>query len=438
MPNLLSGARTMVSHIADRLQAGLSVELWNGEVLPLGPGARDDIRIVIASPDAVGRLMRSPRLMTLVELCISGAIDIKGGSPLEALGRWDHMRALALRRTVDRKLMLKAAWPFLFARETGDGKLSFGKRVLPRFGRGRDDGAMIEFHYDVSNAFYELFLDPEMQYSAGYFADLDTSLADAQTAKLDRICRKLQLGPADHLLDIGCGWGGLACHAAQFFGCTVHGVTLSKEQHDAARERARSRGLEKLVTIELRDFRTIATPGAYSKIVQVGMFEHVGIDNHDSYFGHVHQLLKGGGLYLHQASTRRAPHDLKTYRKRTPYMKVLNRYIFPGGELDYLGLTITNMERNAFEVRDVETMREHYYLSLKSWSEALYRRREEAIEEVGPERVRLWLLYFALSCVGFWRGAIYDFQTVAQKRQTGLSGLPLARADSAVDAAPIA
>lgn len=204
-------------------------------------------------------------------------------------------------------------------------------------------------------------------------------------------------------------------------------MTLSQQQYDAAQERVRNRGLERLVTIELRDFRTIAPPAAYSKIVQVGMFEHVGIDNHDGFFGHVHGLLKSGGLYLHQASTRRASRDLADFRKRTGYMKVLNRYIFPGGELDYLGLTVTNLERNAFEIRDVETMREHYYLSLKHWSEALYLRRDEAIEQVGPERVRLWLLYFALSGMGFWRGAIYDFQTLAQKRQTGLSGLPLER-----------
>jgi len=425
----VDGARAIVAHIAERLEADLSVELWNEDVLPLGPAARDDIRIVITSPEAIGKLMRSPRLMTLVELFVSGAILIRGGSPLEALGRWDHLKAVALRRTVDRAFLLKAAWPFLLVRKTSDEKLTFARRVLPRFGSGRDDGAMIEFHYDVSNAFYSLFLDPEMQYSAAYFRTADTSLAQAQIAKLDRICRKLHLGEADELLDIGCGWGGLACHAAQHFGAKVHGVTLSREQHDAAQERVRSRGLGDLVTIELRDFRTITSPGAYSKIVQVGMFEHVGIDNHDAFFRHVHGLLKSGGLYLHQASTRRASTDLSSFRKRTGYMKVLNRYIFPGGELDYLGLTITNLERNAFEVRDVETMREHYYLSLKGWSEALYLRRDEAIAEVGPERVRLWLLYFALSCVGFWRGAIYDFQTVAQKRQTGMSGLRLGRGD---------
>lgn len=427
MSRLVTGARALIAHVAERLEADLSVELWNGDVLPLGPSARDDIRIVIRSPDAIARLLRSPRLMTVVELFVSGAVAIEGGSPLEALGRWDHLKALALTRSVDRKLVIKAAWPFLFFREGTDGRLAFGGRVRQRFEHGRDDGALVRFHYDVSNAFYALFLDPEMQYSPGYFKDAGTSLADAQIAKLDHICRKLRLGGDDHLLDIGCGWGGLVCHAAQHFGATALGVTLSPEQFDAAQERVRSRGLGNRVRIELRDFRSLEEQGAFTKIAQVGMFEHVGIDNHDAYFRHVHGLLKPRGLYLHDAITRRAPLDLKRFRKRTAYMKVLNRYIFPGGELDHLGMTITNLERHGFEVRDVESMREHYYLALKKWSEALYAKREEAIREVGAERVRLWLLYFALCCVGFRRGAIYDFQTIAMKRRSGPSGLPPTR-----------
>ena len=136
-------------------------------------------------------------------------------------------------------------------------------------------------------------------------------------------------------------------------------------------------------------------------------------------------LLAPGGLYLHQATTRRATRDLSRFRKRTAYMKVINRWIFPGGELDYLGMTATNLERWGFEVRDVESMREHYYLTLKAWSERLYARRQEAVAEAGLTRTRLWLLYFALSCTGFWRGVLCDFQTLAQKKVTGLSGLPL-------------
>lgn len=423
----LNGARIIIAHIAARLEADLSVELWNGEVLPLGPNARDDIRIVIASPAAIGRLLRSPRLMTLVEVYIAGDIDVKGASPLEALGRWDHLRAVRLARTVDKRVILRAALPFLFSRKPVDAGMGFGSRVRAVFGRGRDDSAMIQFHYDVSNAFYALFLDPEMQYSSAVFASADSRLADAQIAKMDLICRKLDLKPGDRLFDLGCGWGGLACHAAENYGAIVHGVTLSQEQFDGAIERVRSRGLQDRVTIELRDYRTIDTPEAYDKIAQIGMFEHVGLDNHDAHFRHMHRLLAAGGLYLHQATTRRATRDLARFRKRTAYMKVINRYIFPGGELDHIGMTATNLERFGFEVRDVEAMREHYHLTMRAWSERLYANRQAAIAEAGLTRTRLWLLYLALSCTGFKRGVLCDFQTVAAKRQATLTGLPLDR-----------
>ena len=428
MSKYLTGARTIVAHVAQALRADLSVELWNGEVLPLGPGARSDIRILISSPHVVARLLRSPGLMTIVEEHIAGGIQIVGGSPLEAFGRWDHMRALALRHTLNRKTLLRAAWPFLLLRERPERRLSFSSRVQRKFGRGRDDKTMVGFHYDVSNEFYQLFLDPEMQYSPGYFASEATSLADAQVAKLDRICSKLQLNGDDRLLDIGCGWGGLACHAALRFGCRVHGVSLSEEQLGYAHAKVEQLGLADKVTLELRDFRSLTSAGAYTKVVQVGMFEHVGLDNHDAYFQHVHHLIEEGGLYLHDAITRRAPKDLKSFRHPTAYMRFINRYIFPGGELDYLGLTITNLERHNFEVRDVESMREHYYLSLKNWSEALYRQYPKAESLVGADRARLWLLYLGMCAMGFWRGAVYDFQIVARKRSTGLAGLHVGRA----------
>ncbi|WP_375286689.1 class I SAM-dependent methyltransferase [Sphingomonas sp.] len=423
-----AAAREIVAEIARHLQADLSVELWTGAVLPLGPDARDDIRIRIASPGAIGALLRSPSLMTLVEVYLAGDVEVMGASPLEALGRWEHLRAVGLARAVDRRRLLKAALPFVTARRPREAAMPFAARVRAVFGRGRDDVAMVQHHYDVSNAFYELFLDPEMQYSSAVFATPETSLADAQIAKMDLICRKLALRPGDRLLDIGCGWGGLACHAAEHFGARVHGVTLSNEQLAGARARVARRGLEDRITLELRDYRDVTEAEGYDRIVQIGMFEHVGIDNHDRHFAHVHRLLKPQGLYLHQATTRRATRDLAKFRKRTAYMAVINRYIFPGGELDHIGMTVTNLERYGFEVRDVDSMREHYYLSLRRWSEALYANRDAAIAEAGETRTRLWLLYLALSCMGFWRGVLCDFQTLAQKRQVGPSGLPMDRA----------
>jgi cyclopropane-fatty-acyl-phospholipid synthase len=356
---------------------------------------------------------------------LSGDLDITGGSPLEALGRWDHLKAVHLKRNLDRSVVLRAALPFITARAPADAGMGFAARVRRIAGRGRDDLAMIQFHYDVSNAFYALFLGSEMQYSAAVFAAPDQALDAAQAAKLDLICTKLRLGPGKRLLDIGCGWGGLAAHAAERFGAVVHGVTLSQAQYDAAWQRVRARGLEGQVEIELRDYRTLDTPERYDAIAQIGMFEHVGLDNHDTFFARMARLLAPAGFYLHQATTRRATRDLSRFRRRTAYMKVINRWIFPGGELDYLGMTATNLERWGFEVREVESMREHYWLTLKAWSERLYARREEAVAEAGLARTRLWLLYLALSCTGFWRGVLCDFQTLAQKKVTGLSGLPL-------------
>lgn len=423
----LADARAIISHIATHLQADCSVELWNGEVVPLGPNARDDIRIRIASPAAIGRLVRSPRLTTLVEVYLAGDLDITGASPLDALDRWDHLRAVHLKRHVNKRLILRHALPFLLARPPRDPGMSFAARVRRVAGRGRDDQGMIQFHYDVSNAFYALFLGEAMQYSSAVYTAFDEDLDSAQRTKLDLICSKLRLAPGARLLDIGCGWGGLACHAAEHYGATVHGVTLSQAQLDAALERVRSKGLQDRVTLELRDYRTLDNAEAYDAIAQIGMFEHVGIDNHDTFFSQMARLLKPAGLYLHQATTRRATRDLTRFRRQSAYMKVINRWIFPGGELDYIGMTATNLERWGFEVRDVDTMREHYHLTLKAWSERLYARRDEAAAEAGLTRTRLWLLYFALSCMGFWRGVLCDFQTLAQKKVTGLSGLPLRR-----------
>ena len=421
----IANARAIVANVAQHLNADCAVELWNGEVLPLGAGARDDIRIRIASPAAVGRLLRSPRLTTLVELHIAGEITIVGGSPLDVLARWDHVAAVNLTRNLDRTLVLRNALPFLTVRAPGDGGLGFASRVRRIAGRGRDDAGMIRFHYDVSNDFYQLFLDERMQYSAAVFDTADTSLGEAQRTKLDLICAKLRLKPGDRLLDIGCGWGGLAEHAADHYGATVHGVTLSEAQLALARERTARFGDR--VRLELRDYRTIDAAESYDAIAQIGMFEHVGIDNHDTFFAQMARLLRPGGLYLHQATTRRATRDLSRFRRRSPYMAVINRWIFPGGELDYLGMTVTNLERWGFEVRDVETMREHYHLTLKAWSERLYARRDEAAAIAGEARTRLWLLYLALACTGFWRGVLCDFQTLSQKKVTGLSGLPLRR-----------
>lgn len=422
-------ARRIVAHVADLLQADLSLRLWNGEVLPLGPNARDDIQIVIARPSAVRRLLLKPGLMTFFELFATGDIRIEGGSPLEAADRWDHGRAVHLARRADKMLVARAAVPFLL------GGSDAGATELPEWDKtgndgigadkaGRSDRDFIQFHYDVGNDFYALFLDPEMVYSSAYFLDHDTSLERAQEEKLDRICKKLRLKPGQKLLDVGCGWAGLSCWAARNYGVTVHGVTLSQAQLDFGRAKVKALGLEDRITLELQDYRNITASGEYDAISQVEMFEHVGFANHERHFLEMKRLLKPGGLYFHQASVRRGGRDPI---KPTNTTKVITRFIFPGGELDTIGMTVTNLGRLGFETLDVEDMREHFELTLKHWEDRLYDRREEAYTLVGEARTRLWLIYFALFKKAFERGSVLVYQTVAQKRRPGPSGLPLDR-----------
>ena len=369
--------------------------------------------------------------MTLFEMFGSGDLRVEGGSPLDAADRWDHGRAVHLARNLDKMQMLRDATPFLLG--GGDDAAT----ELPAWdatgddGVGRDRGArrdqdFIQFHYDVGNDFYALFLDPEMVYSSAYFTDHGATLEAAQAEKLDRICRKLRLKPGQRILDCGCGWAGLACWAAGKYGVQVHGVTLSQAQLDYGRAKVARLGLEHLVTLELKDYREVDEAGGYDAIAQVEMFEHAGFANHEKHFNQMRRLLKPGGLYFHQASVRRGGRDAL---KPTPTTRVITRFIFPGGELDTIGMTVTNLGRLGFETLDVEDMREHFELTLQHWTQRLYARREEAYVLVGEARARLWMIYFALFKKGFERGSVQVYQTVAQKRRPGPSGLSLDRAD---------
>ena len=421
----LVAARAIVRLLADHLNADLSVRLWNGEVLPLGSNAKDDIQIAVASPQAVRRLLLRPRLETIFELYASAEIEVIGAHPLAAADRWSHGRAVKLARSLPTARLLRLAIPFLFAStRQSNAAPAFAKRHGESV---RPDRDMIRFHYDVSNRFYGLFLDREMVYSSAYFSHAAEDLDQAQISKLDQICRKLRLKPGDKLLDIGCGWGALACHAARVYGADVHGITLSKTQHEHAVSKVQRLGLQDKVIIQLGDYRSLTGEGTYDKVSQIEMFEHVGFDAHERHFTHIHHLLKPRGLYLHQSSVRRGGRDLSRFRRPTGTTRTITRYIFPGGELDYIGLTVTNLGRFGFEVHDVQNMREHFLLTLKHWIERLYARREEAAAEVGWPRTRLWLAYFSVFAKGFERGAVLVYQTVASKRAPGPSGLPLMR-----------
>jgi len=429
----LDAATRLARQVAEALQADLSLRLWDGSVVRLGDQARDDIQLVIGGPQALRALILRPGLATLFRLFATGALAVEGGSPLEALDRIDHGRLMHLRKRLNLWAVARTALPLLLA--SGDKGATVPDWHDARDGEGqghdrRRDADFIRFHYDVGNEFYGLFLDPAMIYSSAVFPQEKAGLDEAQQHKLDLICRKLNLKPGQRLLDIGCGWGGLACHAARHFGVTVHGVTLSPAQLEYGQAEVARQGLGDQVTLELVDYRDIDVEGVYDAVSQVEMFEHLGFRNHDAHFARVHRLLKPGGLYFHQASVRRGhgPADRNGAPRPTATTRTITRFIFPGGELDTLGMTAAALGRHGFEVLDVQTLREHFERTLRIWSQRLYDNRERAEALAGAPRTRLWLVYFALFARGFQRGAVNVHQTVARRHRAGPSGLPMDRA----------
>jgi cyclopropane-fatty-acyl-phospholipid synthase len=421
----------LIRHIGQIFQVDMSAILWDGRVVPLCDKPSSDLALKICDPGVITTLLRAPKLWTAIELLLNGRIRIVNGLFFEFEPRRqdfeDKIRA-GLWRKIDKMTALFALAPFLLgSRKASAPTLEFAGAIPSRVEAGRDDKALVQFHYDLSNDFYALFLDPLMVYSCAYFPDWNASLEDAQRAKLDIVCRKLRLAPGDRFLDIGCGWGALVIHAAKTYGVQAHGVTLSQAQFDFAQARVAEAGLADRVKIELKDYRELT--GEYDKIASVGMFEHVGLDNHAAYFSKIYSLLRVRGLLLNHAIALRA--QRKSSRKKAPEYEAITRYIFPGGDLDHIGLSLDNLEIHEFDVHDVEGLREHYAKTCRIWAERLYARRAEAETMIGEVKTHLWLLYLARSAIGFERGASAIFQTLASKRAPSalVSGLPPTRRD---------
>lgn len=414
------------AHRALGLQFGF--ELWDGSTVPTDLPSYA-MRLVIARESVVAALVRRPKLDTLVNAHVAGLLDLKNGTLFDLADQRPQGKIGRHLKGISKLKALTTAAHFLRAPAEMPRPLD-----RPREGTGSRDGkpstnkANIAYHYDVSNDFYRLFLDPEMVYTCAYFQpDWHEDLARAQVDKLDMICRKLRLKPGERLLDIGCGWGALICHAAQHYGVKAVGVTLAEEQAALAREKIARLGLQERVEVILKDFTLME--GEFDKISSIGMFEHVGIANHPTYFRTVHRLLRPRGLYLHHTIARRAKRSTRAFGRLKPEAKAIMRYIFPGAELDHLGMSVSNLERFGFEVHDVEAWREHYQRTTRLWWENLSRNRAQAEAEVGPETTRAWLLYLAGVSLGFQRGVIGVNQTLASKRTRGPSGLPSSRAD---------
>ncbi|MET8290517.1 class I SAM-dependent methyltransferase [Streptomyces sp. NPDC048448] len=285
----------------------------------------------------------------------------------------------------------------------------------------RSDRRAISHHYDVGNDFYEIVLGPSMVYSCAYWED-DGTLEGAQRDKLELIARKLALRPGQRLLDVGCGWGSMAIHAAREHGVSVVGVTLSQEQAAYARKRVADEGLTDRVEIRVQDYRDVAD-GPYDAISSIGMAEHVGAERYLEYAEVLYRLLAPGGRLLNHQIGRRPQRDESTYSVD----EFIDAYVFPDGELAPVGTTVTQLERAGFEVRDVESIREHYALTLRHWVANLEAQWPRAVQLTSPGRARVWRLYMAASALAFERNRIGVNQVLAVRtpEPSGASGLPL-------------
>jgi len=424
----LQAIRDLLAHVRDHLGLEMGFVLWDGSTIPanLSP---DALAIMIADEGAIAALIRRPKLDTLLNLLVSARIALRNGTIFDLMAQRPGVRPKHALKAIDKTLALKTAARFLFVPRGGPWPLEAVRGDLAsREGSESADRENIQYHYDLSNEFYALFLDAEMVYSCAFFAELHDDIAKAQRDKLDMICRKLRLKPDDTFLDIGCGWGALPIHAARHYGVRAHGVTLAEQQYTYAKNKIARLGLQDRVTIEFKDYSRL--DGEFDKIASVGMFEHVGSGNYPLYFKTMHRLLKSGGLYLHHAIARPAKRtDREFFRKHSKEAHAVARYIFPGGELDHIGMSVSNLERHGFEVHDVEGWREHYARTTRLWHDRLLANQPAAEREVGAVKTRLWLLYLAGVSIGFERGRVNIFQTLASKRRRGASVVPLSRAD---------
>ncbi|WDZ89482.1 cyclopropane-fatty-acyl-phospholipid synthase family protein [Nocardiopsis sp. HUAS JQ3] len=401
-----------------------------------GSGAGDpgsDVALHVRTPVAVNYLAQSPNAVGLARAYVSGHLELEGDM------------YTALRRMAD----------FVFADGFGVsvrdavaiarsvGWVKFVNRVAPppqEMRRGRlsglgwrhskqRDAEVIHHHYDVSNAFYEMVLGPSMTYTCAVFDDgdgapdrvgrFDGALESAQFRKYELVSRKLGLEPGMRLLDVGCGWGGMVMHAAREHGVRALGVTLSKEQADWAAKRIAQEGLSELAEVRHMDYRDVPD-GSYDRISSIGLTEHVGADNLASYFASLNDKLVPGGRLLNHCITR-PRNDLPSLKRGG----VINRYVFPDGELEGPGRIQTAMNDAGFEIRHQENLREHYALTLRHWGANLDRNWDEAVAEVGAGTARVWRLYMAGCVLGFERDVVQLHQILGVKLDGTEAHVPL-------------
>ncbi|MFH8259380.1 class I SAM-dependent methyltransferase [Streptomyces roseolus] len=424
----MADAATRLANLAeDLLGSPLPVRLRAWDRSEAGP-AGDGPVLVVRDRKALRRMIWKPGELGLARAWVAGEIDVEGDL-YEAL---DRLSGLIWERGGETRGLLASARDPRTRAAAGELLRLAGPLPPPKppaeeaKGRGggrhsrRSDRQAISHHYDVGNDFYALVLGPSMVYSCAYWTDGGT-LEEAQRDKLDLVARKLALKEGDRLLDVGCGWGSMAIHAAREYGARVVGITLSREQAAFARKRIAEEGLTDRIEIRVQDYRDVPD-GPFDAISSIGMAEHVGAAKYREYADLLYGLLKPGGRLLNHQISRRPEPDEEAYRV-DPF---IDAYVFPDGELAPMGRTLTALEDAGFEVRDVEALREHYGLTLRRWVANLEKDWERAVRLTSPGRARIWRLYMAASAVSFERNRIGVNQFLAVKTPVvGTSGLPL-------------
>jgi len=429
----LSAARAVLEDLfGPPFWRSFAVRFWDGTVE--GPGEEHEplFMLTLRRPGALRRMLLPPTDLALGEAYLRDDFDVEGDLE-KATGLAELIVARLRSPTLLARLVHRLRTLPSDDLPQYDGTHRSRRRLAGiRHSRERDAVA-VRSHYDAGNDFYALWLDRRMAYSCAYFGAGEEDIDAAQEAKLDYICRKLRLKPEETLLDVGCGWGSLMLHAAERYGVRAAGITLSEPQAALARSRIAAAGLTDRCRVEVQDYRDLPLGASFDKVVSVGMFEHVGRAKLPAYFAQAYRLTRPGGLFLnHGIVTLSLPSApvRAVARLLGPRASFIQRHVFPDGELVAPAEVLRFAEAAGFETRDVESLREHYALTLRRWVQRLEARHEEAARLAGEQAYRVWRLYMAASARSFATGRIGIVQALfCRTNDTGLCDLPLTRED---------
>jgi cyclopropane-fatty-acyl-phospholipid synthase len=402
------------------LPLSYQVCLWDGTMLKeqVASSVYSPLKVTIRHPGVIRSLILKRDLLVLADAYLNGYLDLEGDAESLVL-LFRNFPALQL--SLAQKLKLWGEALSLPALPNTDVDIAKERQVAESPESDRD---AIQHHYDVGNDFYRLWLDPHLVYTCAHYEHPEMSLADAQTAKLDLICRKLQLQPGETLLDVGCGWGALLRWAVKHYGVKGYGITLSEEQVAFNQKMIEAEGLGDSLQVELRHYCELPAQPQYDKLVAIGIIEHVGRKNYPLYFSRMLSLLKPGGLFLNHGIT--ASHE---GRGQTIGERFINRYFFPNGDLVQISTILKAMEDIGWEIVDLDAWRPHYAKTLRHWCENFDRAINQVAGLIGERQILFWRLYFIGCALAFEQNAMGLYQVLLRRHEDHAWNLPLNRKD---------